>query len=336
MPNSSCRGKNPGVSRPETRFKVGVVGAGRMGSTADEPHDVQILSHAHGYTLYSDFELVGFADIEIAKAEAAAKRWGGSAFNSVEELFEVEHLDIVSICLPDEQHYASLLDLAKRQLKLVFLEKPAVRTDAEADIVRALYSELPVRVQVNYTRRFVPEIRAIRECIRSGTYGRFVTGTGYYGKGLLHNGSHLVDLLQFLLGTIGDVEKRGEVDDFYKDDPSVSALLTMPGGGMFHLCCVDCRLFHVFELDLTFEQKRIRISDLGTTIEEFSLGDHREFDGYRTLNRDRCYETQHTKAMRYAIENIRENLLHGEPLLCSLQSSLEVVTTCSRIAGSRK
>ena len=80
---------------------------------------------------------------------------------------------------------------------------------------------------MNYTRRFVPEIRSIREAIKSGNYGAFLTGTGYYGKGLLHNGSHMVDLLQFLVGEVGKVAKVSEIVDFYDHDPSVSALLTM-------------------------------------------------------------------------------------------------------------
>ena len=171
----------------------------------------------------------------------------------------------------------------KKPVKFIFLEKPAVTTAAEADVVRTLYGELPIRVQVNYTRRFVPEIRSIREAIRSGNYGTFLTGTGYYGKGLLHNGSHMVDLLQFLVGEVGEVAKVSEMADFYDQDPSVSALLTMRGGGIFHLCHIDCRKFHVFELDLTFEKKRIRIRELGTIIEEYSVGDNRVFRGISDL-----------------------------------------------------
>jgi len=301
----------------------------------DDPSSPHILTHAHGYRACEGFELVGFVDQDPAKAEAASARWGGTASDSIDKFLDSQAIDVVSICLPDELHYSTLVALAAKPVKFIFLEKPAVTTAAEADVVSALFGELPIRVQVNYTRRFVPEIRRVREAIRSGVYGNFLTGTGYYGKGLLHNGSHMMDLLQFLVGDVGEVTKVSEVADFYDQDPSVSALLTMLGGGIFHLCHIDCGKFHVFELDLTFEQKRIRIRELGTVIEEYSVGDNRVFEGYRTLNKDAEYATEHSKAMYHAIANIRNNLDRNESLVCTLEESLETVKTCLRISLGR-
>jgi len=313
-------------------YRVAIIGAGRIGATMDDPWSPHILTHAHGYKACEGFEIVGFVDPNLDKAEAASARWGGTAFESMEELFETQAIDVVSICLPDELHYATLLALAEKPIKFIFLEKPAVTTAEEADVVRTLYDELPIRVQVNYTRRFVPEIRRIREAIRSGNYGAFLTGIGYYGKGLVHNGSHMVDLLQFLVGEVGKVVARvSETVDFYDQDPSMSALLTMQSGGDFYLCHIDSRIFHIFELDLTFENKRIRICELGTIIEEYSVGDNRLFEGYRTLNKEAEFSTQHSKAMCHAIANIRNNLDRNEPLVCTLEESLETVKTCSRI-----
>jgi predicted dehydrogenase len=316
-------------------YRVAIVGAGRIGAMLDDPRNPLILTHAHGYKACEGFEIVGFVDSNLDKAEAASARWGGAAFESIEKLFEAQSVDVVSVCLPDELHYAALLALAEEPVKFIFLEKPAVRTPAEADEVRTLYGGRPVRVQVNYTRRYVPEIRSIQKAIRSGNYGKFLTGTGYYGKGLLHNGSHMVDLLQFLVGEVGNIAKISETTDFHDYDPSVSALLTMRSGGVFYLCHIDSRNFHVFELDLTFENKRIRIYELGTIIEEYSVGENRLFEGYRTLNKDAENSTQHSKAMYHAMANIRNNLDRNEPLVCTLEESLETVKTCSRIMRGR-
>jgi len=316
-------------------YRVAIIGAGRIGAMLDEPWNPHILTHAHGYKACEGFEIVGFVDCNLEKAEAASARWGGTAFESIEKLFETQSVDVVSVCLPDELHYTTLLALAEKPIKFIFLEKPAVRTPEEADEVRTLYGELMVRVQVNYTRRFVPEISSIREAIRSGKYGAFLTGTGYYGKGLLHNGSHMVDLLQFLVGEVGKVAKVSEMADFYDQDPSVSALLTMRCGGDFYLRHIDSRKFHIFEMDLTFENKRVRISELGTKIEKYSVGDNWLFEGYRTLNKDAEFPTQHSKAMYHAIANIRNNLDRNEPLVCTLEESLEAVKTCSRIMRGR-
>ena len=312
-------------------YRAAIIGAGRIGAMLDDPGNPLILTHAHGYAACEDFEIVGFVDRDPARARDASARWGGAAFESIPQLFEAEPVDLVSVCLPDELHHAALRALAEVPVRLIFLEKPAVRTPAEADEIRALYAELPVRVQVNYTRRFLPALRCLRDAIRNGDYGKFLTGMGYYGKGLLHNGSHMLDLLRFFLGEVRSVATLGEVADFRDDDPSVSALLTMCCGGVFHLSHIDSRAFHIFELDLTFERKRVRITELGTSIETYSVGDDKLFEGYRTLNRDSQSSTEFTMAMHYAIGNIRNNLDSNEPLMCPLEDSLETVLTCSRI-----
>jgi len=312
-------------------YKVAIIGAGRIGALLDNPQSPNILNHAHGYNATEGFEIVAFVDRELSKAEAASKCWGGNVFDSIDGLFAKQAIDVVSVCVPDEVHYETLVSLAKRPVKFVFLEKPSVRTPAEAKTIGALYRELPMRVLVNYTRRFVPEIRKIKEAIEDGDFGVFIAETGYYGKGLLHNGSHMVDLLQFLLGDVGEVEKISETSDCYDDDPSVSALLTMRGGGSFFLRHIDSRKFDVFELDLTFELKRVRICELGSVIEEYSVGENDVFKGYRTLNKCAEYSTDHRRAISHAVANIRGNLDHNEPLACTLEESFRAVRTCSRI-----
>jgi predicted dehydrogenase len=293
------------------------------------------LTHAHGFSSCDDFQIAGFVDRDLEKAKAASLCWGGQAFKSVEKLFEQRAIDVVSVCVPDESHYETLLALAGQPVKFIFLEKPAVRTSAEANVVGSIYDRLPVRVLVNYTRRFVPEIKRIAQSINAGEFGAFITGIGYYGKGLLHNGSHMVDLLHFLLGEVRETKKLDETADFYEEDPSVSALLTLRKGGSFLLRHIDCRSFDTFELDLTFERKRIRICDLGTTIEEYSVRENAIFNGYRTMNKTAEYSTGHLKAMSYAVANIRNNLQRDEPLACTLTESFDTIDACSKILRGR-
>lgn len=313
-------------------FQAAIIGAGKIGALLDHPQSHDILTHAHGYKVSDGFEVVGFVDRDFEKAKNASACWGGSPFNSIGELFAKQDVDVVSVCVPDELHCETMLELAKRPVKLIFLEKPAVRTTGEADVVGALYAKLPIRVLVNYTRRFVPEIDKIRRAIKSEQYGAFLTGAGFYGKGLLHNGSHMVDLLRFLVGEVDAETKLGETTDFYPDDPSVSALLSPRCGGVFYLRHVDCKMFDIFELDLIFENKRIRICELGTVIEEYSVGENEVFKGARTLNKDSEYFTGHRKAMYHAITNIRNNLIRDEPLVCTLEESLNTIRACLRIS----
>src|ERR1051326_3014718 len=195
-------------------YQAAIIGAGRIGALLDHPQSPHVLTHAHGYSLCEDFEIAGFVDRDLEKAKAASHCWGGQAFECVEKLFQERAIDVVSVCVPDELHFETLLALAEQPVKFIFLEKPAVRSTAEANVVGSIYDRLQVRVLVNYTRRFVPEIRNIARAIKEGDFGAFVAGIGYYGKGLLHNGSHMVDLLHFLVGEVREIRKFREHEDF--------------------------------------------------------------------------------------------------------------------------
>lgn len=315
-------------------LRAAIIGAGRIGAFLDDPQSPRILTHAHGYWASKNFEIAGFVDPIRERAESAVRRWGGVAYESIGQLLAQTAVDVVSVCVPNELHCEALLSLAETPVRLIFLEKPPVMTVAESAEARHVYGELKLPVLVNYSRRFVPEIREIAKLISRGAYGRFLSGTGYYGKGLLHNGSHLIDLLRFLLGPVDRIRKIDETIDFSADDPGVSALLSPCAGGQFLLRYTDYRLFDIFELDLIFEKRRIRICELGTAVEEYSVGPDQSFEGYTTLNQGARYSTSYTEAISYAIANIHDHLEAEAPLQCSLEESLLSVETCFEIRDS--
>ena len=107
------------------------------------------------------------------------------AFGSIEEAFEKENVDIVCIAVPDELHYALLKKVSLVPLKSVFTEKPLTKTVTEAEEIVKIFRERDIPVCVNYRRSFVPEFEALRDKIKGEFFGKYLTRTGYYGKGFL-------------------------------------------------------------------------------------------------------------------------------------------------------
>ena len=105
---------------------------------------------------------------------------------------------------------AKILDLTRPRVLL--LEKPlAPLKHAEAlKTVCDFYSE--TSVGVNYIRRWLPAVQAWRRRIKAGELGRLLHGYLTYGKGLLSNGSHFVNLAEAWLGplALGRVMDRGQ------------------------------------------------------------------------------------------------------------------------------
>lgn len=317
----------------EQKYNVIIIGAGNIGACYDLPASDKILTHAHAFTKHKGFKLIGFVDLEIEKAMKAASIWGGSFYANIEETFKKEKVDLAVVAVPDEWHYSVLKELSKFPLRAILVEKPLTTSLSEAAEVMGIFNKKGIPVAVNYSRRFIPEIEKIKEDIRLGLFGGFVTGTGYYGKGMIHNGSHMIDLMRFLVGEVREIKPISTLADFYEDDKSISAVLEFENKGFFSLEYVDCRHYTVFEVDLLFEKRRVRISGSGY-IEEFEVKESELFKGYRNIVKSVEYQASYTDALYNAAENIFRNLTEGQALKCTAEDGYKTLKTSIDIRDS--
>lgn len=316
------------------KYNVLIIGAGNIGAFFDTPASTRVLTHAHAFYKHDGFRLLGFVDVDEGRAQKAVSLWGGKVFSSIAEAFQREKVDIVCCTVPDDHHYPILKELCRYPLMLVFAEKPLAKTLGQAEEILRLYQERNISLTVNYTRRFVPEFEKIRDDIQKGLYGDYLTGTGYYGKGIMHNGSHLIDLLRFFIGEIKAVTPINSVSDFYQDDKSISAVLTFENNGHFSLQCVDCRRYTMFEIDLLFESKRVRIVDSGFKVEEFDVLDSEVFKGYRNIVKTAEKGTSLEDSLFNAADNIYNNLTEGQDFKCTAEDGYKALQTCITIKES--
>lgn len=317
-----------------TKYNVLIIGAGNIGAFFDTPKSDKFLTHAHAFTKHKGYNLLGFVDVNRQKAQEAASVWRGKAFLSIEEALNKEQIDIACVAVPDDYHYAVLKELSKFPLQVIFSEKPLTKTLGEATDIIQIIKTKNIRVLVNYSRRFVPEFEKIKNDIDKGIYGEYLTGNGYYGKGLMHNGSHLVDLLRYLIGEICSVIPVDSICDFYPDDKSISAILTFENGKPFFIQYVDSRKYTIFEIDLLFERKRIRIHDSGFKIEEYNIKESATFKGYRNVVKSEEINTSLPNALYNVAENIFRHLTDGQSLKCSIEEGYKTLQTCTTIKGS--
>lgn len=312
------------------QYNVLIVGAGNIGAFFDTPHSENVLTHAHAFSKVEGFNLLGFVDISDDIGEKASNLWGVNYYSTLEEAFN-NKIDVLSICVPDEYHYDILKKISNFPIKLVFVEKPLAKNMIEANEIIKIFKEKNIRCLVNYSRRFVTEFNILKDNISKGKYGKIISGNGYYGKGTLHNGSHLIDILRYLIGEIKNFQVINHKFDFYDDDPSVSAIFNFEKGGNFVMQNIPCNNYTIFELELLFEHRRIRIIDSGFKIEEYSVIDSKVFNGYRNLSEENEYETQLSTAMLNAVINMYNNLEYDEELKCTLEDGYKDMEVCERL-----
>ena len=299
------------------RYSVLIIGAGRIGATFDSPDSRDILTHAHAFKVHVGFDLIGFVDEDHDAAQKAAEIWGASAFSSISEAFKNNKIDVVSICVPDELHCGVVSEVLNYPIGLIFVEKPLSKTLKEAERIIQLSKERNIPVIVNYSRRFVSEFNVLKHDIAKNKYGRFIAGNGFYGKGILHNGTHMIDLLRYLLGEISESTEISRCYDFYNDDPTVSAIFKFSNKGMFSLHGVDCTNYTIFEMELMFEKARIRLIDSGFKIEQYLIKESERFAGYKNLYLEQTESTDLNKAMFNAAGHIYNVLHNGDTAVCS-------------------
>lgn len=270
--------------------RVALVGLGKIGLLFDtDPASPQARSHAKAIALQPRLELRYGVD-PVPENQAALRRLApqASVLDHWDQLASRDDFDLLVICVPTSLHFPCLQRFfARPHLKAIILEKPAF--SAKEDYA-AVPEETRRKLIVNYTRRFSREFGKLREEISSGLYGEPVSIHGLYSKGLRNNGSHLIDLVNFLFDSpeVLQAEGKSRTEDYFPEDPSLSGFVRLRArsGTEFDFSIVtgDERKFSVFELDLLFSKARIRLPDFARRLEIFSVRKDPLSPGYLSLD----------------------------------------------------
>ncbi len=191
------------------KYRAGVIGCGRMGSTIDDemigsnwfmPH-----SHAASYQEAEKTELVAAADIDEAKLQAFSQRHRVTAiYTDYEEMLAKAHLDVVSVTTKTVLKPEIVINAARAGVKGIYCEKPIANILREADEMVAVCREFDVKFAINASLRWEVFYSKAKELIEQGVIGKLSSIVAYSVGALSHMGSHLLDIVQFYAGADAD------------------------------------------------------------------------------------------------------------------------------------
>lgn len=312
-------------------FNVLIIGAGKIGSFFDDPKSKNILTHAHAFSLHKGFNLLGFVDKDKKKALKAAKKWNTKAYDNIKKAFKLDKIDVVCVTASTDMHQTILAEVSKYPVKLILLEKPIAKTFDESKKILKLCDKTKIPIAINYIRRFLPEFEKIKKDIDSGIYGNFINGTGYYGKGMLNNGSHIIDLLNFFFDRISDFKVIDSFNDYSANDLTVTSVLTLSNKKSFIMQGINSKLFTLFEMDLIFEKQRVRIIESGQKIEFYRITENKNLKGYRNMLKYSEFRTSLGRYMYHVADNIYKNLTKGEEIKCNVLDGYNAAGVCFKM-----
>lgn len=216
----------------------GLIGTGFMGRA----HAIALHEVASVFEDVPAPRCVAVADRDEAHARAAAPSLGFErAVADWRRLLDDPDVDVVDICTPNHLH-AEMAQAALAAGKHVYCEKPLAIDAAEAATLaaQAAASGKVHAVGLNYTAN--PLIRVARDILRSGEIGEPVSFSGRYfedymaspdvpfswrcerrlaGSGALGDlGSHLINMLHFLLGGVRRLTAATETVIATRHDPA--------------------------------------------------------------------------------------------------------------------
>jgi predicted dehydrogenase len=287
------------------KLRCSIVGLGRIGCLLEEDRlREKPCTHAGAVARNRNCALAAGCDIDEGRRSFFARRWKcGRVFGSLEEMLREVPTDILHVATPPGTHR----DLIERALpfgvKVIVCEKPLAETRADAERIARIHRAGGVRILTNHERRYSADYLNARRHVTRRTYGRLLSISGrlFMGEGgdvfatLLEDGTHLVDIVQFLAGcrleAVSAVSEgngrartlsilaRSKVDRKRRGGagPGAVSISLEVGTGRDHV---------VFELDLGFSSGRIRVGN--GLYEEYESGPSPYYEGMKSLTRGKA------------------------------------------------
>ncbi len=128
--------------------RIGLLGVGHLGKI-----------HLENWKTIEAANLIGFFDPNTDAANAISEKYGLKKYDSAEAL--IKDCDAVDIVAPTIYHH-DLCELALRNGKHVFVEKPLTHTIEEAKNLLKLAKESNSKFQVGHVERFNPAFLALK------------------------------------------------------------------------------------------------------------------------------------------------------------------------------
>lgn len=256
-----------------------LIGCGRIGCLLEEdPLRYKPCTH-YGGAVAAGIRVTHACDINRERLCRFADEAGIPEENrspDYRELLADARPETVIIASWTETHAPIAIEAARRGARVIVLEKPMAASLRDCRRIIDECSRSGAVIIVNHERRYDSRYRAVRDMINRGAIGevRSVHGSvltgGYRGKSsadrgggpLLHDGTHLVDIIRFLFGEITAVQgrfRRTRRRSGFED--GACAWLTTAGGvDIFIEAGGPCEYF-VFELEISGSRGKIVIGN---------------------------------------------------------------------------
>lgn len=210
-------------------IKIGMIGYGGIGRV----HAMAYRDIGFHYGLPANsIQVVGVATSRMDTAQKAAAEIGCDFYSDdYRDLLRRDDIQVIDCCTPNNSHEEILIAAAQAG-KHIYCEKPLAMNVASGQRIVEAVDKAGVKSQLTFNFRFFPAVMRARQLIEQGFLGRVFHFRGRYyrsgyisaskpytwrlskvqsgGGALFDLGSHLIDLVYYLLGDVEAVQAHLE------------------------------------------------------------------------------------------------------------------------------
>ncbi|HGJ67186.1 TPA: Gfo/Idh/MocA family oxidoreductase [bacterium] len=169
-------------------YRIGIIGCGGIAR-----------EHARAYNKIPNTKLVAGSELDAERREKFAKDLNlEKSYENYNEMLKKESLDIVSVCTWPKGHCDAVIQSAKAGCKGIMCEKPMATNLYEADQMLSACRDNNTRLAIGHHHRFDPQLVKAKELIKERAVGEITLLWGHCSLDLMNNGSHVVDMINFL------------------------------------------------------------------------------------------------------------------------------------------
>ena len=352
------------------KYTAAIIGTGRIGFTLgfDKKRE-QPASHTAALRANKRIKLIAGCDtqsVRLAAWSAFVKKADG--YDSASALFAACRPDIAVIAVNEDAHLETALAAIHACPRLVILEKPVALNLQDGKMIVDEAASHGVPVLVNHERRFADDYWAAKRCLRAigriqSVNARLDSGLRVYSPdteasgaySLLHDGTHLVDAVMFLLADCDFADDGNpaaplnsapclrdiKISSVYYDENSPDIVRNV-SVHCTSTACPDINLYFSgrsryfgFEIDIIGTEGRIKVGN--GIFEVFRRKESKLYTGFYSLTPDRqvkrCKKTRYFSNM---VQNAVDFLDGTAPLRSTLQTGMNALAVLEEIKDGIK
>jgi predicted dehydrogenase len=319
------------------KLRALVVGLGQIGMEYDLQEDPSnyILTHARAFHSHPNFTLVGGVDTNHSRLIIFREKYHCKGYNNLLIALTELQPQVVAVSVPTYLHYQIINQILDFNcIKVILCEKPLDYSLTQASSIINNCRSKDVKLFVNYMRRSDRAVKEIKRRIETGLIAQPIKGVCWYSKGIIHNGSHFLNLLQYWLGEVIDFKMINYGRTLENNDLEPDVKFFFDCGAVIFLAAKEEHYSH-YSIELISKSGRLHYQQGGQKISWQNVVEDPIYNNYKSLESiETSMFSDLNKIQWHVVDQIHANLNGIESSLCDAEDALQTLKVLSKISST--